>query len=235
MEEWGHGKMIFGTIETDKVPEAAEFCDVDPESAKLEIRLILRGGTRCVQHLDSEPLVEFVGGDNEQTDFITESTGKIPKKSYVKFLNIPLFEKMKADTSVSHFIEIMSPFQRECYDFSIQVEKAAESFAVPFSPCIEVDGAERRFRSHRLLADARPLRQSERARHTLDALPPRRGRRVQQHVPSSADGGLDRPLPERAAGHAPHRRWRSRRALRSGPRAERVCVAVRSGSDGRCV
>ena len=50
MEEWGHGKMIFGTIETDKVPEAAEFCDVDPESAKLEIRLILRGGTRCVQH-----------------------------------------------------------------------------------------------------------------------------------------------------------------------------------------
>ena len=203
MEEWGHGKMIFGTIETDKVPEAAEFCDVDPESAKLEIRLILRGGTRCVQHLDSEPLVEFVGGDNEQTDFITESTGKIPKKSYVKFLNIPLFEKMKADTSVSHFIEIMSPFQRECYDFSIQVEKAAESFAVPFSPCIEVDGAERGFRSHRLLADARPLRQSECARHTLDALPPRGGRRVQQHVPSSADGGLDRPLPERAAGHAP--------------------------------
>ena len=51
--------MIFGTIDTDKVPEAAEFCDVDPESAKLELRLITKGGTRCVQHFDSEPLVVF--------------------------------------------------------------------------------------------------------------------------------------------------------------------------------
>ena len=44
---------------------------------------------------------------------------------------------MKEDKSVSHFIEIMSPFERACYDFSIQVEKAAESFAVclpPFDP-----------------------------------------------------------------------------------------------------
>ena len=56
----------------------------------------------------------------------------IPKKSYVKFLNKPLYEQMKEDTSVSHFIEIMSPFERACYDFSIQVEKAAESFAVAF-------------------------------------------------------------------------------------------------------
>lgn len=130
---------------------------MDPESAKLEIRLILRGGTRCVPAPGLGALGRVVGGDNEQTDFITESTGKIPKKSYVKFLNIPLFEKMKADTSVSHFIEIMSPFQRECYDFSTGSRRPPESFAVPFSPCIEVDGAERRFRSHRLLADARPL------------------------------------------------------------------------------
>ncbi|KNB45677.1 disulfide isomerase [Blastocystis sp. subtype 4] len=113
-------KMIFGAIDTDKVPEAAEFCDVDPESAKLELRLITKGGTRCVQHFDSESL----------TDFITEATGMIPKKSYVKFLNKPLYEKMKEDKSVSHFIEIMSPFERACYDFSIQVEKAAESFAM---------------------------------------------------------------------------------------------------------
>lgn len=39
---------------------------------------------------------------------------------------------MKEDTSISHFIEIMSPFERGCYDFSIQVEKSAESFAVDF-------------------------------------------------------------------------------------------------------
>ena len=49
--------MIFGTIETDKAPRAAMFCDVDPESAKLEIRLISKGGTRCYQHMDDEALV----------------------------------------------------------------------------------------------------------------------------------------------------------------------------------
>lgn len=49
--------MIFGTIETNKAGRVVEFCDVDPESAKLEIRLITKGGTRCIQHLDSESLV----------------------------------------------------------------------------------------------------------------------------------------------------------------------------------
>lgn len=51
--------MIFGTIETDKAERAAEFCDVDPESAKLEIRLISKGGTHCYQHMDNEPLVSI--------------------------------------------------------------------------------------------------------------------------------------------------------------------------------
>ena len=49
--------MIFGTIETNKAGRVVEFCDVDPESAQLEIRLITKGGTRCIQHLDSESLV----------------------------------------------------------------------------------------------------------------------------------------------------------------------------------
>ena len=40
------------------------------------------------------------------------------------------FKNMQADTKVSHFVEVMSPFERPCYDFSIQVEKAAEAFAV---------------------------------------------------------------------------------------------------------
>ena len=50
-------QFVVGTIETDKVPDVAEFCDVDPESAKLEIRLISKGGARCYQHLDHEALV----------------------------------------------------------------------------------------------------------------------------------------------------------------------------------
>ena len=49
--------MIFGTIETNKAGRVVEFCDVDHESAKLEIRLITKGGTRFIQHLDSESLV----------------------------------------------------------------------------------------------------------------------------------------------------------------------------------
>ena len=49
--------MIFGTIETSKAGRVVDFCDVDPESAKLEIRMITKGGTRCLQHLDSESLV----------------------------------------------------------------------------------------------------------------------------------------------------------------------------------
>lgn len=40
------------------------------------------------------------------------------------------FKNMQADTKVSHFVEVMSPFERPCYDFSIQVEKSAEAFAV---------------------------------------------------------------------------------------------------------
>lgn len=52
-------QMIFGTIETDKAGKAATFCDVDPESAKLEIRLISKGGTQCYQHMDDEALVYF--------------------------------------------------------------------------------------------------------------------------------------------------------------------------------
>ena len=51
--------MIFGTIETSKAGRVVDFCDVDPESAKLEVRLITKGGTRCLQHLDSESLVRI--------------------------------------------------------------------------------------------------------------------------------------------------------------------------------
>ena len=40
------------------------------------------------------------------------------------------FHSLKEKTDVSHFIEVMSPYERLCYDFSIQVEKAAEAFAV---------------------------------------------------------------------------------------------------------
>ena len=64
------------------------------------------------------------------------------KKSYVQFLNGKLYEKMTQNTQVSHFIEIMSPFERDCYDFSIQVEKAAEAFSVGYSPSLLLlDGA----------------------------------------------------------------------------------------------
>ena len=69
-----------------------------------------------------------------QTDFVTSVTGRIAKKSYVIPHNRPTFEAMRADKSKSHFIEVMSPFERPCYDFSIQVEKAAEAFAVPPFP-----------------------------------------------------------------------------------------------------
>lgn len=40
------------------------------------------------------------------------------------------FKDMEANKKVSHFVEVMSPFERPCYDFSIQVEKSAEAFAV---------------------------------------------------------------------------------------------------------
>lgn len=60
-----------------------------------------------------------------------EATGKIAKKTYVNFHNLATYHKMKENTAVSHFIEIMSPYERVCYDFSIQVEKAAEAFSVP--------------------------------------------------------------------------------------------------------
>lgn len=70
-----------------------------------------------------------------QTDFVTEATGKIAKKSYVMNHSKPSFDAMRSDTSKSHLIEIMSPFERACYDFSIQMEKAAEAFAVAF-PCL---------------------------------------------------------------------------------------------------
>ena len=68
-----------------------------------------------------------------QTDFVSEATGKIAKKSYVLNHNKPSFDAMRSDSSKSHLIEIMSPFERACYDFSIQMEKAAEAFAV--APC----------------------------------------------------------------------------------------------------
>lgn len=50
------------------------------------------------------------------------------------------YNKMKENKSVSHFVEIMSPYEKICYDFSIQVEKAAEAFAVfsfSFHYCID--------------------------------------------------------------------------------------------------
>lgn len=52
-------KIIFGVIDTDKAGRVAEFCDVDPESAKLELRILTKGGTRCEQYLEPESLVCF--------------------------------------------------------------------------------------------------------------------------------------------------------------------------------
>ena len=52
--------MIFGAIDTDKDGRVATFCDVDPESAKLEIRLITKGGTRCIQYMEPEALVLLI-------------------------------------------------------------------------------------------------------------------------------------------------------------------------------
>ena len=54
--------MIFGAIDTDKAGRVATFCDVDPESAKLEIRLITKGGTRCIQYMEPHALVSFIYG-----------------------------------------------------------------------------------------------------------------------------------------------------------------------------
>lgn len=56
------------------------------------------------------------------------------KKSYVAFQNEFTFKALEENKKVSHFVEIMSPFERPCFDFSIQVEKAAEAFAVAFLP-----------------------------------------------------------------------------------------------------
>lgn len=49
--------MIFGVIDTNKAGRVAEFCDVDPESAKLELRILTKGGTRCEQYIEPESLV----------------------------------------------------------------------------------------------------------------------------------------------------------------------------------
>ena len=50
-------QIIFGVIDTNKAGRVAEFCDVDPESAKLELRILTKGGTRCEQYIEPEPLV----------------------------------------------------------------------------------------------------------------------------------------------------------------------------------
>lgn len=108
---------------------------MDPESAKLELRILTKGGTRCEQYIEPESLVFLIFCISLiQTDFVTSVTGRIAKRSYVIPHNRPTFEAMRADKSKSHFIEVMSPFERPCYDFSIQVEKAAEAFAVPPFP-----------------------------------------------------------------------------------------------------
>ena len=52
-------QMIFGVIDTNKAGRVAEFCDVDPESAKLELRILTKGGTRCEQYIEPESLVFF--------------------------------------------------------------------------------------------------------------------------------------------------------------------------------
>ena len=39
------------------------------------------------------------------------------KKSYVAFQNEFTFKALEENKKVSHFVEIMSPFERPCFDF----------------------------------------------------------------------------------------------------------------------
>lgn len=211
----------------------AEFCDVDPESAKLELRILTKGGARCEQYLESESIVCFCCFHHLQTDFVTSVTGRIAKKSYVTPHNRPTFEALRADKSKSHFIEIMSPFERPCYDFSIQVEKAAEAFAVPLFPRFHVDGAVGGLQPRGLLADARPLRGAAGARRPRGDVLPRGERSVQPDLPGVPDGERDRELPERRAGDAPLSGRRSGRALRARRGAGRAGGAVCDGGGER--
>lgn len=207
--------MIFGTIETSKAGRAAEFCDVDPESARLELRIITKGGARCEQYLDTQSLVLVVfashadgfrdRGDREDRQ---EELRYEPQQALVR-CDAQRHQQVASDRDHvalrARVLRLLDPDGegrrgvRRCVSLSRS----------------SLDGAQRRLQPRGLLADARSLRRAQHHRRPRLDVPSRRGRGVQQHLPRVPHGQRHRVLPQRTPGHPQRTRRRPGRGLRA--------------------
>ncbi|KAK8809696.1 hypothetical protein WA158_000639 [Blastocystis sp. Blastoise] len=119
--------VVIASADTDEVPDLAEFCQVDIESARVEFRIIYPHATHCVEY--------DYDGDATIVDWISSVIGRKSRVSYVRELSGNAIEKELEDHSRNYFIDFFVPGNEACYSFSLDVERVAETYGL--EPSIE--------------------------------------------------------------------------------------------------